>query len=338
MVKFKLIHMKRVAINGLGRIGRAVFKILEANDAFELVAVNELEDASNHAYLINYDTVYGRYGKKVTIVSGNFETNNHIIKVYNQKDPENLPWKEHEIDIVFDCTGVFRKRDALEKHLRAGARKVILSSPARDDSINTVVLGVNLPDVKEDIHSCASCTTNCITPVVEIVDRHIGIKKAIMTTVHAFTASQNLVDSTSSQFRRGRAASANFVPTTTGAAIATTRVLTQLDKKFNGVAIRGPVTVGSIADITFQTKRDVSEKEVNEILKKEASSDRYAGIFGVTDEPFVSSDIIGDPRASVADLSMTMVVGGDMLKIMSWYDNEWGYANQMVRTAETMGL
>ncbi len=270
MVKFKFKLMKKVAINGLGRIGRAVFKIIEANDAFDLVAVNELEDVENHAYLINYDTVYGRYGKKVKVVSGNFETNGHTIKVYNQTDPENLPWKEHDVDIVFDCTGVFRTRDELEKHLRAGARKVILSAPAKDDSINTVVLGVNLPDVKEDIHSCASCTTNCITPVVEIIDRHIGIRKAIMTTVHAFTASQSLIDSTSAKFRRGRAASANFVPTTTGAAMATTRVLTQLDKKFDGVAIRGPVVVGSIADITFQTKREVSEKEVNGILREEA--------------------------------------------------------------------
>ncbi len=329
--------MKKIAINGLGRIGRSVFKIIEANDAFRLVAVNELEDVENLAYLINYDTVYGRYGKKVKVASGNFETNDHTIKVYNQSDPENLPWKDHDVDIVFDCTGVFRTRDGLEKHLRAGAKKVILSAPAKDDSIPTVVLGVNLPDVKEDIHSCASCTTNCITPVVEIIDRHIGIRKAVMTTVHAFTASQSLTDSTAGKFKRGRAASANFVPTTTGAALATTRVLTQLDKKFDGVAIRGPVVVGSIADITFQTKREVSEKEVNGILREEAASDRYLGIFGVTDDPYVSSDIIGDPRASVADLSMTRVVAGDLLKIMSWYDNEWGYANQMVRTAETMG-
>lgn len=237
------------------------------------------------------------------------------------------------MDTVFECTGVFRKKEDLEKHIQAGAKRVILSAPAKSEGIPTVVHGVNRPDPSERIVSCASCTTNCITPIVEIVGRRLGIVKAIMTTVHAYTASQSIVDGPHKKPRRGRAGAANFVPTTTGAARATTKVLPEYEGIFDGVAVRGPVPVGSIADLTFLLKRTTTVEEVIEILREEAAGEKYRNIVGVTDDPVVSSDIIGDSRASVVDLEMTQVIDGDLLKIMSWYDNEWGYATQMVKEA-----
>jgi glyceraldehyde 3-phosphate dehydrogenase len=239
-----------------------------------------------------------------------------------------------EIDIVFECTGVFRDTESLEKHLGTGAKRVILSAPSKSEDMVTVVHGVNSPDLgAHPIISCASCTTNCITPIVEILGRRIGIKKAMMTAIHAYTASQSIVDGPHKKPRRGRAGAANFVPTSTGAALATTRVLPQYAGKFDGVAVRGPVPVGSLADMVFLMERDTTREEVIRILTEESESQRYKGIVAVTEDPIVSSDIIKDPRATTVDLAMTKVVDGDLVKVMSWYDNEWGYANQMVREA-----
>jgi len=326
--------MKKVGINGLGRIGRAIFKLVNASETMELVAVNDLSDPANIAYLINYDTVYGRYDKKVEFVKDRFVTDGGSFKIYSEKDPSEIPWKDHNVDIVFDCTGVFNDKKSLQKHLNAGAKKVILSAPAKDDDIETVVFGVNKPSGENNILSCASCTTNCIAPVVEIIDRHFGIKKATLTTVHAFTSTQGIVDTANKKIRRGRAASFNFVPTSTGATKATTRVLTQLKGKFEGSAIRGPVAVGSISDLNFVIGKRTAKEEINDTFKEESRSERYRGILAVTNEPLVSSDIIKDPHASIVDLGMTMAIDGDLIKVMSWYDNEWGYANQMIRTAE----
>jgi glyceraldehyde 3-phosphate dehydrogenase len=238
------------------------------------------------------------------------------------------------IDIVFECTGVFTRKEDLEKHLQAGAKFVVLSAPAKSEDIGTVVHGVNMPqDNSVQMISCASCTTNSIAPVVEIMGRRIGIRKAIMTTVHAYTSTQAIVDGPHKRPRRGRAGAANLVPTSTGAAIATTKALPQYKGKFDGVAVRTPVPVGSISDIVFLTARKTTVEEVNRIFKEEAESEGYEGILGVSEDPIVSSDIIKDPRASIIDLGMTRVVDGDLVKVMSWYDNEWGYTNQMIREA-----
>ena len=325
--------MARIAINGFGRIGRAAFKIVTDTPGLEVVAINDLVPTDNLAYLLKFDTVYGRYEKEVTSTETSLVVDGVEVPVYNMKDPGQLPWKELDVDIVIESTGVFTKLEDLKKHVEAGAKYVILSAPAKGDDIGTVVHGVNQPGEPARVISCASCTTNAITPPMEIMSRRIGVKKAIMTTVHAYTSSQSIVDGPKKKFRRGRAAAANFVPTTTGAAIATTKALPNLKGKFDGVSIRGPVPVGSIADIVFLTERKTTVEEVNQIFMEEAQSERYAGILGASDDPLVSSDIVKDPRASIIDLEMTQVVDGDLVKIFSWYDNEWGYTSQMVREA-----
>ena len=329
--------MAKVAINGLGRIGRATFKIILNTPELELIAVNDVVPADNLAYLLKYDTVYGRYERTVEVGGDALVVGGKKYQVLREKDPAQLPWGDLGIDIVFECTGLFTRREDLEKHLQAGARFAILSAPAKSEDVVTIVHGVNQPkDESVRIISCASCTTNCITPVVEVMGRRIGVKKAIMTTIHAYTSSQAIVDGPSKKIRRGRAGAANFVPTSTGAAIATTKALPQYKGKFDGVAVRGPIPVGSISDIVFLIEGETTVEEVNGIFKEEAESERYKGILGVAEDPIVSSDIIKDPRASVVDLGMTQVVGEDLVKVMSWYDNEWGYASQMVREAVEM--
>lgn len=325
----------RVAINGLGRIGRAALKIIQETPELELVAVNDLAAADVLAYLLKYDTVYGRYEKEVRHEDGQLMVGGRAIRAFQESDPESLPWKDLEIDLVFECTGVFKSRSDLERHLRAGAGHVILSAPGKGEEVVTVVHGVNEAN-GEQIVSCASCTTNCITPVIEVFGRRIGLRKAVMTTIHAYTASQALVDGPASKWRRGRAAAANFVPASTGAAHATTKALPQYQGKFDGVAMRGPVAVGSVADITILAVRATSVEEINGIFEEEAESERYRGVLGVVKDPIVSSDIIKDPHASLFDLTMTQVVDGDLVKVMSWYDNEWGYAAQMIREAVRM--
>jgi glyceraldehyde 3-phosphate dehydrogenase len=323
----------KVAINGLGRIGRSILKLVMDEPALELVAVNDLIDVENLAYLLRFDTVYGRYGKPVAIDSGDLVVGGHKLRTLRNPDPQELPWKELKVALVFECTGALTRREDLEKHIRAGARTVLLSAPSKGGAVETVVHGVNGPGDTTAIISCASCTTNCITPIVEIIGRRIGFKKAVMTTVHAYTASQSLVDGPNKRPRRGRAGGANLVPSSTGAALATTRALPEYAGRFDGIAIRAPLPVGSIADVTFVASRPTSIDEVNQVLAEEAQTPRYAGVLGVSRDPLVSSDIIGDSRASVVDLDLTRVIDGDLVKVMSWYDNEWGYANQMLREA-----
>ncbi|HKJ86255.1 MAG TPA: glyceraldehyde 3-phosphate dehydrogenase NAD-binding domain-containing protein, partial [Spirochaetia bacterium] len=300
-----------------------------------IVAVNDLIPVSNLAYLLKFDTVYGRYGHSVETGDNELIVDGKKIPVLSVKDPGDLPWKQMDVDTVIESTGVFDKREDLVKHIEAGAAHVILSAPAKSSDIETVVHGVNNAE-KSDVISCASCTTNCITPVVEVMNRRIGVEKAMLTTVHSYTSTQGIVDSPSKKLRRGRAAAANQVPTSTGAAVATTKALPELSGKFDGVAIRVPTPVGSISDIVFLTSRDTSEEEITSIFEEEAGSDRYRNILGVSHEELVSSDIIGDARASIVDLGMTRVVGGNLVKIMAWYDNEWGYANQLVRELTSM--
>ncbi len=324
--------MARVAINGFGRIGRAAFKIILDTPELELVGVNDIMPLDNLAYLLKYDTVYGRYDKDVEVGDGGLLIDGKEYAFFAERDPSQLPWGELDLDIAFECTGVFRTEEDLQKHLEAGAKFVILSAPAKSEGVPTIVHGVNVPEDETVRYlSCASCTTNCITPVVEVMDRRIGVENAIMTTIHAYTSTQALVDGPSKKIRRGRAAAANFVPTTTGAAIATTKVLPELKGRFDGVAVRAPIPVGSISDIIFVTAQETSVEEVNDIFREEAASDKYKGILGVAEDPIVSSDVIGDSHASIVDVGMTQVVNGTLVKIMSWYDNEWGFTSQMIR-------
>jgi glyceraldehyde 3-phosphate dehydrogenase len=326
--------MSRVAINGLGRIGRATLKIVLDTPELDLVAANDLASSDDIAYLVRYDTVYGRYEHPVSSEPGRLSVNGTKVQIINERDPAKLPWGDLGIDIVFECTGAFTRADDLAKHIQSGAKTVILSAPAKSEDVPTIVHGVNIPgEASPQLISCASCTTNCITPVVEIIGRRVGISKAIMTTIHAYTSSQSLIDEVNKNKRRGRAGAANLVPTSTGAAIATAKALPQYKGLFDGVAVRAPVPVGSIADIVFVTTRQTTVEEINRIFSEESTTERYLGIVGVEQDPIVSSDIIKDPRASIIDLSMTQVVGGDLVKVMSWYDNEWGYACQMVREA-----
>jgi len=328
--------MTKIAINGFGRIGRAVFKIALDNPELDVVAINDLVPPDNLAYLLKYDTVYGKYNKNVDSTKDGLVIDGKSYKIISEKDPTQLPWRDLGVDLVLECTGIFTKKPDLEKHIQAGAKRVILSAPAKSEGITTIVHGVNQPDASDQIVSCASCTTNCITPVVEVMGRRIGIKKAMMTTIHAYTSTQAIVDGPSKKFRRGRTAAANLVPTTTGAAVATTQVLPQYQNKFDGVAVRAPIPVGSISDIIFVTDQSTSVDEINSIFKEEAGSERYQGVLAVSEDPIVSSDIVQDPHASIVDLTMTQVVDGDLVKVMSWYDNEWGYASQMIKEAVRM--
>ncbi|KPL22807.1 MAG: glyceraldehyde-3-phosphate dehydrogenase [Anaerolineae bacterium SM23_84] len=328
--------MAKVAINGLGRIGRATFKTIFDTPELDLVAVNDIAPWDNLVYLLGYDTVYGRWEKNIELDGDTLVVDDTRVKTTQERDPSQLPWGELGVDIVFECTGVFTKQEDMKKHLQAGAKWVILSAPTKSADVPTVVHGVNRSDESIQMISCASCTTNSITPVVEIMERRIGIKKAVMTTIHGYTSTQRLVDLPHKRWRRGRAAAANLVPTTTGAAIATSKALPQFVGKFDGVAVRVPVPVGSLSDITFLTSRPTTVEEVNQIFREEAETERYKGIFGATDDPIVSSDIIKDARASIVDLEMTRVVDGDLVKVMAWYDNEWGYANQMIRHAVSL--
>lgn len=322
----------KIAINGMGRIGRAALKIINETEQLEVVAVNDLVSLDNITYLLKYDSVYGIYEKKVTHSENELIVDGKSIKFFNERNPEDLPWAELGIDVVIESTGVFTKSEDLERHLKAGAKTVVLSAPTKSTNTPTIVHGVNNLSDNNQFFSCASCTTNNISPIMEILGRRLGVEKAIMTTIHAYTASQDLVDSPSkNNFRLGRAGAANIIPTTTGAAIATTLVLPEFQNKFDGVAVRVPIPVGSLSDITIVLSKKTSAEVVNEILKEEAATNRYKEVLAVTNEPIVSSDIVKNPYASTVDLSMTKVVDGDLLKIMTWYDNEWGFTNQMIR-------
>jgi glyceraldehyde 3-phosphate dehydrogenase (phosphorylating) len=329
--------MTRIAINGLGRVGRAAFKQIMEDGELEVVAVNDLAPVEELAYLLGHDSVYGRYGRDVRAESGRLVVDGRSCVALNEESLDKLPWRDLGVAVVLECTGVFTRQADLERHVDAGAKFVILSAPVEGGDVPAIVHGVNRAERGARIVSCTSCTTNCITPVIEILGRRLGILKATMTTTHAYTASQALVDRPDRDRRRGRAAATNLVPSTTGAAKATIRVLPEYQGKFDGVAIRAPVPVGSIADVVCLVARPTSVDEVNRLFREEASSSRYRGIVGVSDEALVSADIIQDPRASIIDCSLTQVVDGDLVKVMSWYDNEWGYAAQLVREAKAVG-
>ena len=324
--------MKRIAINGFGRIGRAAFKIMMDIPELEVVAINDLMTIDNAAYLLRYDSVYGKYKNKVSIHNDHLHIGDKKILFISEKDPSKLPWKVLNVDVVIESTGLFTRRENAEKHIHAGAKTVVISAPTKSSNTPTVIHGVNSSDGKAAIFSCASCTTNNVGPVMEIIDRRIGIRKAILNTVHAYTASQSLVDASSKkELRMGRSAAINLVPSSTGAAIATTKALPQLAGRFDGISVRTPVPVCSLSDITFVASRKTSVEEINKVLLEESKTSRYQMVLSVSTEPLVSSDVIQSPFASVVDLEMTRVVDGDLVKIMAWYDNEWGFSNQMIR-------
>ena len=328
----------KVAINGFGRIGRAAFKIALDRRELEVVAVNDLTDNKTLAHLLKYDSVYGRFNKEVEADGEYLIVGKNRIKSFAVKEPAQLPWGDLGVDVVLECTGVFRTREAAGAHLKAGARKVILSAPAKGGDIATFVKGVN--DNKyngQDIIDNASCTTNCVAPVMAVVLSKWGIKKAMMTTIHSYTSDQNLVDGPHKDLRRARSAAVNIVPTSTGAAKATAEAIPELLNKFDGLSLRVPTAVVSLSDFTIVTEKPVSKEEVNQAFIAAAKLPLYKNVLAVTDEPIVSSDIIGNSHSAIVDIGLTQVVGGDLLKIIAWYDNEWGYANRLVEMAEVVG-
>ncbi|MFH1192118.1 MAG: type I glyceraldehyde-3-phosphate dehydrogenase [bacterium] len=331
----------KIAINGFGRIGRAAFKVILAGSGAEVVAINDLTDNETLAHLLKYDTVYGVYDKEVKALKDGISVSGKKYKILTEKDPANLPWEKPGIDVVLECTGFFTAYEDAQKHISAGARKVIISAPSKSKEINTYVKGVNDNKIKknEKIISNASCTTNCIAPVMKVLEDNFGVDKAIMTAVHAYTADQNLVDGPhrGGDLRRARAATENIVPTTTGAAITVTKIIPSLLDKFDGLAVRVPVPVGSLSDITALLKKDVTAEIVNNVFKKAAAKSEFKNILMATEDQIVSSDIVGNHYSAIVDLSLTEVVAGNMVKVIAWYDNEWGYANRIVELAIKVG-
>lgn len=329
----------KVAINGCGRIGRAFLKAAAKDADIEVVAVNDLADIENIAYLLNYDSAYGRSGLGATAdkVAGTLSVNGRAVKYLSEKEPEKLPWGALGVDIVIESTGRFTSREKAEAHIKAGARRVVITAPSKDaegaPAAATALVGVNEDAIAGcPVTSNASCTTNAASPLIAVLDEAIGVELALLNTVHAYTASQSLVDGPNAKdWREGRAAAQNVVPSSTGAAIAVALAYPELAGKFDGISIRVPVVTGSIVDVTFVAKRPTTKEEVNAALKAAAASSRWAGIFAVTEEPLVSRDIIGLPFASIADLEMTRVVGGSLVKVLAWYDNEAGYTETLLR-------
>ncbi|HEV7702573.1 MAG TPA: type I glyceraldehyde-3-phosphate dehydrogenase [Candidatus Paceibacterota bacterium] len=326
----------KVGINGFGRIGRAFLKIAWEHPEIEIVAVNDLGDIANMAYLLKHDTVYREWKHDIKVGGQNLEIDGKTVKVLAEKEPGRLPWGVLGIDVVVESTGFFVTFDKAKAHLDAGAKKVVISAPAKEGDGGvlgeTILMGVNEEKFGTcDITSNASCTTNAASPLIAILDEALGIDKAILNTVHGYTASQAIVDGPNKKdFREGRAAAQNIVPSSTGAAIAVTKAFTKLSGLFDGISMRVPVPAGSIVDITFISKKNTTTEEVNAILKKAASEPRWKGIFDVTEEELVSSDILGNPHGSIADLGLTRVVSGNLVKVMGWYDNEMGYTYTLV--------
>ncbi len=337
----------QIAINGFGRIGRAFFRAAWKQPEFDIVAINDLGDPENLAYLLRYDTVYGRSDFPVLIKKTSkkiiFSIEGKEVEVLQEKDPKNLPWRDFDIDVVVEATGAFRKPSAARAHREAGAKRVVVTAPLKEDGTNgeagIVLVGINEENFSRYvITSNASCTTNAASPIIAILNESVGIEKAMLNTVHGYTSSQAIVDGPNAKdFRRGRAAAANIVPTTTGASEAVTKALPELEGKFKGVALRVPVPAGSIIDITFVAKRNTTVEEVNDILRKAAKEARWEKVFSVTDEPLVSSDIVGSPHASIADLSFTMVADGNLVKVLAWYDNEMGYVYSLMEHVRKAG-
>lgn len=331
--------MIKLAINGFGRIGRNAFKIAFERPDMEIVAINDITDTKTLAHLLKHDSSYGTYSHEVSFDDENIIVKGKKVRVLAEKDPAALPWGEMGVDVVIESTGLFTKYEDAKKHLDAGAKKVVISAPGKSDEIKTIVLGVNEDVVaKEDkIISNASCTTNCIAPVMKVLEDNFGIEKAMMTTVHSYTASQRLQDAPAKDLREARAAAENIVPTTTGASKAAAKAIPSLEGKFNGLSIRVPTPVVSLSDITAVLKRDVTKEEINEVMKKAAKEPYYEGILGVTEEELVSIDFRGNSHSAVVDLPLTDVVGGNLVKVVAWYDNEWGYSNRLVELTADFG-
>ena len=332
--------MLKVAINGFGRIGRTAFKI--AFDKFssdlEIVGINDLGDAKTLSHLLKYDSNYGVWSREVTHSANDIIVDQRVYKVFAEKDPTNLPWKQLAVDVVIESTGMFTDKEGASLHLKAGAKKVVISAPAKGGGVPTLVLGVNADKHNgAEVVNNASCTTNCISPVVEVINNKFGVLKAMMTTIHAYTQDQNLQDGPHKDLRRARAAADNIVPTSTGAAKATTETIPALKGLFDGVAIRVPVSVGSISDITFLVKKKVTVEEINQALKEATENPMLKGILAVTDKPIVSSDIVGRSESAIVDLALTQVVDSDLIKVFAWYDNEWGYSNRLIEQVINIG-
>lgn len=331
--------MLKVAINGFGRIGRNAFKILNERKDAEVVAINDITDAKTLAHLLKYDSSYGTYDSEVEAKENAIVVDGKEIPVYAEKDPLNLPWRDLNVDVVIESTGFFTKPEAARAHIVAGAKRVVISAPAKGEGAKTIVLGVNEETVAEDdeILSNASCTTNAIAPIMKVLEEEFGVEKAMMTTVHSYTGSQRLLDAPAKDLREARSAATNIVPTTTGASKAAALTIPSLKDKFTGLSVRVPTPVVSLADITALLKRDTTKEELRELFEKTASEAYYEGIIGVSDEELVSTDFIGDPRSSIVDLPLLDVVGGNMVKVVAWYDNEWGYSNRLVELAVDYG-
>lgn len=337
--------MLRVAINGFGRIGRNAFKVAteKHTDAIEIVGINDLTSPAVLAHLLKYDSAYGVWSLEVSSDETNIIVNGKKYKVYEEKEPTKLPWKELNVDVVIESTGRFANAEGMSQHLTAGAKKVILSAPAKGEGVETLVLGVNAHNYKgEQLVNNASCTTNCIAPVMAIMEEAFGVEKALMTTVHGVTAEQNLVDGPppggkSNDLRRARAAYVNIIPTSTGAAIATTEAIPALKGLFDGRALRVPVITGSITDITFVLKKKTTVPKVNQAIKKACSDPKWKGIVAWSEGALVSTDIIGRSESAIVDLPLTQVVDGDLVKVFAWYDNEYGYANRLIEQVINVG-
>jgi glyceraldehyde 3-phosphate dehydrogenase len=330
----------KVAINGFGRIGRTAFKIAFERSDIDVVAINDLTDTKTLAHLLKYDSSYGTYQHEVDSDETGLLINGQHIKVIAEKDPANLPWAAHDVDVVIESTGLFVNPEKAKAHIEhAGAKKVVISAPAKGEGSTTIVLGVNEDKLgsASNILNNASCTTNCITPVAAVVEGAFGVEKAMMTTIHSYTADQRLQDAPHKDLRRARAAAENIVPTTTGAAIAATEALPALKGVFDGLAIRVPTPVVSLSDFVFVTKKDVTIEEVNNVFRKAAKEPYYQGILAVTDEPLVSNDFKGNSHSAIVDLGLTNVVGGNLVKVVAWYDNEWGYSNRLVELVADVG-
>ena len=329
----------RVAINGFGRIGRNAFKVSFDRTDLEIVAINDLTDTKTLAHLLKHDSNYGTYGHAVTFDDKNIIVDGKPIPVFAQRDPGLLPWRDLGVDVVIESTGFFVKPELAQAHITAGAKKVVLSAPAKGEGATTVVLGVNEEKLQDagDIVSNASCTTNCITPVMAVIESNFGIDKSMMTTIHSYTATQALQDAPAKDLREARNAAENIVPTTTGASIAAGIALPAIQGIFGGMSVRVPTPVVSLSDFVIITKEKVTVESVNDAFKKAASEPYYQGILGVTEEELVSSDFIGDSHSAIVDLKLTAVVGDNMLKVVAWYDNEWGYSNRLVEVVADTG-
>jgi glyceraldehyde 3-phosphate dehydrogenase len=321
----------RIAINGFGRIGRLVFKAAFQREDLEFVAINDLTDAKTLGHLLKYDSTHGRFPASVEVDNDTIVVDGKPIKILAERDPASLPWKEMGVDIVVESTGVFRTRDLIAKHLEAGARKVVLTVPAKDEIDATIVLGVNEEMLSDDaqIVSNASCTTNCLAPVAKILNDKFGIVRGLMTTLHGYTNDQRILDLPHKDLRRARSAAINLIPTTTGAAKAVGKVIPDLMGKLDGMAVRAPVPDGSLVDLTVELKNNTTAEEINAAIK-EAAEGPMKGILEYTEDPIVSTDIVGNPHSSVFDSTLTSVMDGNFVKILSWYDNEWGYSNRVV--------